>query len=401
MCSLKSLGLSLVTILLASRGATAQESAWKRTFVPQAVGSYLPKGKNDIIVVAAGDATAKRSKDVGSASLQPTDASSADLASAAKSLGTAFRLCGVAGLVMDSASLGAMAGLEDAQIVKKAAAMPINRVAILRLFPAGPGEPFRAVVTLYDKAGAVVGAFSGSAGSPIELSGTSLEGKPDEGMNARAADEVATQVSTYKADNKKAQETYELYYIGFDDWAAVTQTGRVMNTWTQPWQGKYKKPLEGAEFYRVVGRKDLADKYASTNRTKGVICALGVVVAAVGIYIAATAMSTSTPNYSSDNPADWQSKDDTTQLLWGAIIAGIGAGMITIPWAVSSHPVDAPEARRLADQHNMKLKTKLGLSSNEDDSGESRSHRASARITAMPAPFASPGGGGLALVGSF
>jgi hypothetical protein len=302
---------------------------------------------------------------------------------------------------MDSASLGAMAGLEDAQIVKKAAAMPINRVAILRLFPAGPGEPFRAVVTLYDKAGAVVGAFSGSAGSPIELSGTSLEGKPDEGMNARAADEVATQVSTYKADNKKAQETYERFFIGFDDWAAVTQTGGVVRTWTQPWQGKYKKPLEGADFYRAIGRQDLAERYAAKGRTKGAICAIGVAVTAVGIYIAASSVSMNTPNYSSDNPSDWQSKDDSGRLVWGMVIAGVGSMMITLPWLASSHPTDAPEARRLADLHNMKLKAKLGLSADEDDSSERRHRRAYASILATPVPFASPGGGGLRLVGSF
>jgi hypothetical protein len=384
---LKSLGLSLLILLLASLSAGAQESAWKRTFAPQAIGSYLPKGKNDVIVVAAG--------------AQPTDASAVDLASAAKALANAFRLCGMADLVMDSASLGPLARLEDSQIVKRAAAMPINRVAILRLFPAGPGEPFRAVVTIYDKTGAVVGAFSGSEGASIERSEASVEGKATEGTNARAADEVAAQVSTYRADNKKAQETYERFFIGFDDWAAVTQTGGVVRTWTQPWQGKYKKPLEGADFYRAIGRQDLAERYAAKGRTKGAICVIGVAVTALGIYIASSSVSMNTPNYSSDNPSDWQSKDDSGRLVWGMVIAGVGSMMITLPWLASSHPVDAPEARRLADLHNMKLKAKLGLSADEDDSGERRPRRASGSILATPLPFASPGGGGLRLVGSF
>ena len=57
-----------------------------------------------------------------------------------------------------------------------------------------------------------------------------------------------------------AQEQYEQQAIGFDDFGGVvTEHGAVTGTvqWTSPYQGKYKRPLVGVDFYRAVGRSDL------------------------------------------------------------------------------------------------------------------------------------------------
>jgi hypothetical protein len=61
-----------------------------------------------------------------------------------------------------------------------------------------------------------------------------------------------------------ALEQYDEQAIGFDDFGGVvTEDGRVTGTvqWSSPYQGKYKKPLVGADFYRAVGRPDLVKQY--------------------------------------------------------------------------------------------------------------------------------------------
>lgn len=263
---LHSLLWALPLVALVARPVWAEESAWNKAFTPDPVCSYLPAGKNDVLVATAGEIPASQ-------------------ATAPKALENAFRSCGRVGLVMDATSLGPVAGMDDARIVKRAGGMPVNRVSILRLFPAGPREPWRAVVTTYDKAGNVVGAFSATAGTPLEKSGGGGAVSPGEGLSARTADEVAGQVATYRATNTQAQESYDQSFIGFDDWAAITQTGQVVRTWTQPWQGKYRRPLEGADFYRALGRNDLAERYRSSRSTKIAITVLGVVVGTVGVVL--------------------------------------------------------------------------------------------------------------------
>jgi len=66
-----------------------------------------------------------------------------------------------------------------------------------------------------------------------------------------------------------AQEQYDEQAIGLDDFGSVvTEHGRVTGTvqWTSPYQGKYKKPLVGADFYRAVGRDDLVKQYEDRGK---------------------------------------------------------------------------------------------------------------------------------------
>jgi hypothetical protein len=295
---------------------------------------------------------------------------------------------------MDSASLGPLAGLDDGQIVKKAGVLPVGRVLILRLFPAGPGEPWRAVVTQYNKSGNVLGAFSATAGSPLEMAGEKSEASAGEGINARAAEEVAEKVATYKSGNSKAQETYERFFIGFDDWAAVTTSGNTVRTWTQPWQGKYKQPLNGADFYVAVGRKDLADKYNSSQSTKVVVMVVGIACGVLGFYLTMKAID----DIGNSTGDDVSSSSGNEGL--GLALMTVGGAAAVLPWLFSSHPVDAPEARRLADEHNQKLKRKLGLATDEEGSSSRRPSRDS-RLTLSPGAFATPTAAVFGVVGRY
>jgi hypothetical protein len=422
----------------------AQESAWTRSFAPEAVGTYLPAGKNEIVVVTPSHAS-------GSERIAREEE-----AAAAAALQTAFRQC--AGQVMDATSLGSLAGLDDAEIVKKAAGMPVNRVAILRLSSEDPWAPMRAAVTVYDKAGTVVAAFSAVAGSPLEPTGKTATSA--EGNDTSATDGVAGQVATSQADRKKAREIYDRFIIGFDDWAGVVDGRREAREWTQPWQGKDRKPLEGADFYRAIGRLDLVAKYRSHQRIKTGLAMVGALVVAGGGYlvgkgsgeserrilgyvlgVAGLTMVAAPWSESSHllyGLADRRSSgedgsvvgyrpnrglrigltilgativaggiytmkgasggDSDSQLL-GGLLGIVGVTMAVVPWWSSSHPISAGEARRLADEHNQELKAKVGLSLVEER--PSPPVRLASRLFVAPTVLAYPRGGGLGLLGRF
>jgi hypothetical protein len=86
-----------------------------------------------------------------------------------------------------------------------------------------------------------------------------------------------------------AQEQYDRQYIGFDDLWATTRSGT--QRWVEPYLGKYKVPLSTPDFYRRVGRADLADAYESrATRSTALIVAGGVVTAGAviaGVVVAA------------------------------------------------------------------------------------------------------------------
>lgn len=365
---------SLLLLALAlPASALAQPSPWEKSFVPEALATYLPAGKTDLVVVAAGE-------------------KSAELITATNALRTGLRNSKATGLVMDSASIGSVADLDDEQIVKKCSRLPITRVILLRVFPAGPDEPARAVVTIYDHAAAVQGAFSAAAGMPL-AAGTAAEASTT-GVRPAAADEVTRELATIKTDTKKARAEYDRLFIDFDLWMAVSGSGAV-STWAEPHQGKYRKPLPGAEFYRAVGREDLAKSYENRRNTKILVTVLGTAVCLGGLIYAL--QGAGTVDYSAYNADQLQAANDG-KLTTGLVLMTIGGLVAPLPWLFSSHPVDAPEARRLADEYNQRLKARLGLA--QEESGSVSRQRA-ASVEVMAIPFARRNGGGLALVGTF
>jgi len=141
------------------------------------------------------------------------------------------------------------------------------------------------------------------------------------------------------ATSRAAQDQYDLNFIGFDEGV------------TTPFQGKYRKPLEGVDFYKALGRQDLLALYQQRNGLRWTLLAGGVVGMMAGTVVPASILFLS----------DW---DGTTRALGylisgGVFLTGLLFYFIGTIW--SPDPVTPSEARQLADEHNVDLRKKLGL----------------------------------------
>jgi hypothetical protein len=52
------------------------------------------------------------------------------------------------------------------------------------------------------------------------------------------------------------QEEFDRHYIGFDDVGTFDPRTGLLYKVTEPYEGKYKKPMAPVEFYRRIGRED-------------------------------------------------------------------------------------------------------------------------------------------------
>jgi len=167
----------------------------------------------------------------------------------------------------------------------------------------------------------------------------------------------------------EAQEQYEQQAIGFDDFGGVvTEHGVVKGTvqWSSPYQGKYKRPLEGVDFYRALGRQDLVKQYEDRSALKTGLLLGGGLTALAGL-IAATVMassqiSTCTPS----PPGSFALPTCTTPapvdpaLGWLAVGGIVAGGVVTIVGAgINPDPVGDVGKRQLAESYNRELWQRL------------------------------------------
>jgi hypothetical protein len=364
--------LALAFVLAASLFAfDARAEDWAKTFDPDAVASQFD-GKAAFIVVSAGE----------------PDAS---LARAAAALEAALKAKDRADLVMNGKSLGNTAELDDPAIVKKAAALPVTRIAIVRVFGT------KAVVTVYDPQANVVVAFSGDAGKPLSARAGGAIGVSTETTGALAV--LRTEKGGLGPKAAAAKQEYLEKAIWFQDMVGMNQYGAVVSSWSNAVQGIYRKPLEGDAFYTAVGRPDLAEIYRERASTRAWYGGTGLLAGIVGTTVLTVgfvkAVSNSDPcgydsdvtkcqNEHVDEVAAYESAKTTSRVLMltggilsiGAIVALCKSGMTEV------NPVDAPEARRLAHVYNEKLQQDLGLSDEELESDE-KPKKSSLEITGV------------------
>jgi hypothetical protein len=346
----------------------ALASAWDPSFPAPAVASYLP-AEAGTIVVGAG-------------------AASSDLADVEAALAAALRAGGKAKLVMDDAALGDVSALDDAAIVAKAKSLPAPRIAVARVFPGADGAAPTAVVTFYDRDGNAAGAFSVERGAALAANAAPAAEGPGQGASAAAVQAVAQVGKAVSTAAAEAQEKYDREFVWFENWAAVSaNSGVVMSTWSVPYQGKYKKNIDGPEFYEVVGRHDLAEEYRSSDHWKTGWMIGGGVLTLGGAALMVTSLMTMGGCDIDDTACEDSSMN---QLIAGsAAMVGGGIGFL-VSAAINPHPVDLAEARRLADEHNQKLKKDLGLAA-RDEEPTGGIHAGLAAL---------PGGAGLVLSGT-
>ena len=169
-----------------------------------------------------------------------------------------------------------------------------------------------------------------------------------------------------------SQEDYEQRFIGFDDYGAIDPRTGVLHKVTEPYEGKYKKPLEPAEFYRLVGRDDLAQEYVSRDTRRKTLIGAGAVVALGSLVAARVVALDSQPapcrvgDFSTFSACASRQSDQARSGVITAAAIGVGGGLVSAALIFAGvltnpNPVDAVQMRALADRYNSRLKQQLGF----------------------------------------
>jgi hypothetical protein len=155
------------------------------------------------------------------------------------------------------------------------------------------------------------------------------------------------------------------------------------------YQGKYKKSLAEDQFYRLVGKPELADFVVRRERLK-----LGLVVGGLAAVVVGSVILVKAINAGCERDIDDPLFGECVQMnaarnrnpAGGLLLFFGGTGAALAGLIVNSHPAGPEEMRRLADEYNRSLATGA---------------RAERRFRLQPIPYAGPGGGGLVLRGAF
>lgn len=322
----KRLTSSFVLLAALLWSSTAFAQTWNDTFEAEAVHSHMSQDGHQFLVVAAGD---------GGESVKE----------AAKSLEAALR-SGPASLVMNDEALGSVEGLDDDAIAEKAAALPVDRVAIVRVFAGATETDETVVVMVRDKEGETLWALSGTRGVAVEAPA----GTTSAVVDSSVAESASSAVRESGEENMAAQEEYNKMFI----WAPVNKYGVLLSSRSM-YQGKYKKVLRPSQFYHEVGRPDLAQELASNQaqRTAGFLISgvgyLGLIGSVPWWFFEGAVSFSDNRNAHYIGPA----------LLSGASIAAVIVGIVIMPNQIQ--PITQSEALELADQYNQRLKKDLGL----------------------------------------
>jgi hypothetical protein len=179
------------------------------------------------------------------------------------------------------------------------------------------------------------------------------------------------------------QDSYDRRYIGFDDLAALDPKSGAVYRLTLPYEGKYKNPIAPVDFYRKVGREDLAQEYERRQSLRTALLVGGGAIALAAVIGSVIVASGSGPACSlgsvdfaqcvSESASSGRDRLTTASAIG---LAGIFlGGSLTLAGAFTNpQPVSAPQMRELADRYNQKLRQSLSV-----------------------APVLAPGGAGVAM----
>lgn len=336
--------------LQAGSRAPALLSGWRAAFVPARIAAYHRPAS--IAVLAGGD----RRGEAGAAVL-----------SAAEALEAAYREAAV-GLVADGSSLGDLAALDDTAIVARAASLPVGTIAVVRVFLGGP--KLRAIVSLYDRTGALVTAYTATAGEPMRA--PAQDNGPVQGISSEAIGAVL-----FEHDRVAALHEYERRAVTTTFAHGKTGSSRLLFF---VGVGDDKHEVNGTEFYAAVGRPDLEKKYRNRTAACWMVFGLGAVVGSVPLFMILA------EDRASSGTAEWS-------IALGTASIGVMGGLLVLQRA---RPMDERDRQALAREHNRRLRKELGLPDATDDHDQGVKPRpGTASLSLHWAPFVSRNGGGL------
>jgi hypothetical protein len=129
----------------------------------------------------------------------------------------------------------------------------------------------------------------------------------------------------------------------------ATEVGFIWNSTTAWWRvsrGAYRQPMSYPDFYRALGRADLADQHESRNDLSNVLFWGGGVAMAVGLVGGLYELY----------------KEQTVGAIIGAGLFVGGYVSLRIGSALSGPALPEEDARKLADGYNGALGRHLGVS---------------------------------------
>lgn len=171
-----------------------------------------------------------------------------------------------------------------------------------------------------------------------------------------------------------AQQEYEEKYIWAEDFPVVYGGHHYVGTTigTFFFQGRYRKPLAGADLYDAIGRPDLATIYRNRLTQRHVLLGAGVALMVGGGVYALSNVSTATPDLGLP-PAEFARQAQAAQdaslraMATGAAITTGGLLLVVIAALLGVDPLDASEVRRLVDEYDRRLEEKLGLGAGDPE----------------------------------
>ena len=358
------LAATLFALSLASTPAYAASPDWSVALPPAALGTFID-GSGLRVLVAAGGTGADP---------------------AASALTVSLRALSSVKLTMPDDALGNLAEADDATIVAKAKVLPVDLVAVVRVFPGNDGAE-NLVATIYRVDGTVLSAFTAGTDAPLVSQKTTGSGMA--GATSSAVDDV---VGGNASDRDARVKEFEERAIWMQGYAAVdSRSGRIVSTWSVPIQGRYGEALIGPSFYEYIGEPDFARTFKKRKATRTAIMLAGGAVAGGGLgYML---LSSQVPSQcSTDRCYEEIDRANAQASAIGISIVTAGTVTLLIPFFIDPHPVKANERSRLVDEYNDKLREELGLGK--------------ARPTSLGATFSAGGwvganGGGAQVAGTF
>lgn len=267
-----------------------------------------------------------------------------------------YRLSGKGELILTevtepSASLELPEGFERAlvllvrrdQVLAELGAGGTRRVAV------GPGEY---ALRLWKGTQAWAGRVTLAAGEARKVAWSDLTrlDAPRVAEKGRADDPVPVALEGLTPE---AQVEYlEKYFTVGDEYGLAGSGHAVWLTKHHPiYQGKYRKQVAEDEFFRQVGRDDLARSYQNRKMGKIVLIGGGMATTVLGIL---SGFGTNCAVESDSFESCVASKRNVVFAT-----AGLGIALSTVGILVNTHPAPPEEIRRMADEYNDALRDRL------------------------------------------
>jgi len=320
--------IALVAVSLAAlttaRAHAAAAVDWAPLLPPAALATHVDGSARDLLVVGVGPARAP-----------------------AEALRGALRATGRLRAVMLT---GAPATLDDRALIPRADAAGADTLAIARLADGGATPTL--MVTFYDRTGTSLGGFSVEPGRPL-LARTA----PPTGVGRGVSASAATAVDSVLRDRPRsdgaprtpAEEQYAREHLGlFNVTGYSAQTGVVLATWVQPYQGQYRQPIPMGAFFEKVD-PDRSAAYKRASRTRAALAISGGAGMLLGLGFGLGGIGPKNPNARN------------ALFAMGGVFGAAGlACLFTAPF-IRLPSVDVYEAVRLVDRYNADLRARLRL----------------------------------------